>query len=68
MSFAILQVVIDKLEQRMGTNLLADVNKSMKLIRQGPAGYSLDVAEIVERERPPIITFDRYQKSRAEQR
>lgn len=35
MSFAILQVVIGKLEQRMGTSLLADVNKSMKLIRQG---------------------------------
>ena len=67
MSFAILQVVIDKLEQRMGTSLLADVNKSMKLIRQGAAGYSLDVAEIVERERPPMITLERYRKSREQQ-
>ncbi len=68
MSFAILQVVIDKLEQRMGTSLLADVNKSMKLIRQGAAGYSLDVAEIVERERPPMITLERYRKWREQQR
>ncbi len=67
MSFAILQVVIDKLEQRMGTHLLADVNKSMKLIRQGAAGYSLDVAEIVERERPPIVSFESYRQSREQQ-
>ncbi len=65
MSFAILQVVIDKLEQRMGTSLLADVNKSMKLIRQGPAGYSLDVAEIVERERPAMASLESYRQARA---
>lgn len=64
MSFAILQVVIDKLEQRLGANVLADVNKSMKLIRSGPAGYSLDVAEIVERERPPMASLEAYRQAR----
>lgn len=64
MSFAILQVVIDKLEQRLGASVLADVNKSMKLIRTGPAGYSLDVAEIVERERPPIASLEAYRQTR----
>ncbi len=67
MSFAILQVAIDKMEQRLGASVLADVNKSMKLIRSGPAGYSLDVAEIVERERPPMISLERYRRSREQQ-
>ena len=67
MSFAILQVAIDKLEQRLGASVLADVNKSMKLIRTGPAGYSLDVAEIVERERPPMITLEAYKQARLRQ-
>ncbi len=60
MSFAILQVVMTRLERRLGTDLLADVNKTMKLIRSSERGYWLDVEEIVERERPPMLLVDEY--------
>lgn len=61
MSFAILQAVIHKLERRYGRAILEDVNKSMKLIRYEAGGYFLDVEEIVERERPPMLEVPEYQ-------
>jgi nucleotide-binding universal stress UspA family protein/glycosyltransferase involved in cell wall biosynthesis len=61
MSFAILQAVIRKLERRYRRAILEDVNKSMKLIRYAAGGYYLDVEEIVERERPPMIEVPEYQ-------
>ena len=61
MSFAILQAVIRKLERRYGRPILEDVNKSMKLIRHDVGGYALDVEEIVERERPPMLEVPDYQ-------
>lgn len=60
MSFAILQAVIRKLEKRYGQTILEDVNKSMKLIRYEAGVYSLDVEEIVERERPPMLHVPEY--------
>lgn len=60
MSFAILQVVMQKLERRLGMDVLADVNKTMKLIRSNEYGYWLDVEEIVERERPPMLAVPEY--------
>jgi len=60
MSFAILQAVIRKLERRYGRAILEDVNKSMKLIRYKSGGYFLDVEEIAERERPPMIEVPQY--------
>jgi glucosyl-3-phosphoglycerate synthase len=64
MSFAILQVVMQKLEQRLSMDVLADVNKTMKLIRSNEYGYWLDVEEIVERERPPMNTLPEYHHMR----
>ena len=64
MSFAIIQTVIRKLEKRFGSAVLEDVNRSMKLIRHNPAGYFLDVEEIAERERPPMIELPEYLESR----
>jgi glucosyl-3-phosphoglycerate synthase len=61
MSFAILQAVIRKLERRYGRAILEDVNKSMKLIRYEAGGYFLDVEDIVERERPPMLEVPEYQ-------
>jgi glucosyl-3-phosphoglycerate synthase len=52
--------VIRKLERRYGRPILDDVNKSMKLIRYASGGYFLDVEEIVERERPPMIEIPEY--------
>ncbi len=62
MSFAILQTVVRKLEQRYHLAMLEDVNKSMKLIRHKRGTYFLDVEEIAERERPPMIEVADYRK------
>jgi glycosyltransferase involved in cell wall biosynthesis/nucleotide-binding universal stress UspA family protein len=62
MSFAIIQTVIRKLESRFGSAVLEDVNRSMKLIRYNANGYSLDVEEIAERERPPMIELKEYRE------
>jgi glucosyl-3-phosphoglycerate synthase len=60
MSFVILQAVLRKLEKRYGRQMVEDVNKSMKLIRHDANGYSLDVEEIIERERPPMMEVPDY--------
>lgn len=64
MSFAIIQAVIRRIERRYGAAILEDVNKSMKLIRYEAGGYYLEVEEIVERERPPMIEVAEYQEVR----
>ena len=63
MSFAIIQTVIGKLEKRMGHDLLEDINKTMKLIRYDRPRYFLDVEEIAETARPPMIELPEYQRS-----
>ena len=62
MSFAIIQTVMHKLEKRFGRAVLEDVNRSMKLIRHDRRGYFLDVEEIAERPRPPMIEVAEYQE------
>ena len=60
MSFAIIQAVIRKLESRYGRAMLEEVNKTMKLIRHGAGGYFLEVEEIAEGERPPMVEVEAY--------
>ena len=60
MSFAIIQTVIRKLEKRFGRAVLEDVNRSMKMIRHDSKGYFLDVEQIAEYERPPMIEVLEY--------
>jgi glucosyl-3-phosphoglycerate synthase len=60
MSFAIIQVVIQKLERRYGQGILEDVNRSMKLIRYEPGRLFLDVEELAERDRPPMAGLPEY--------
>lgn len=60
MSFAIIQTVMRKLENRIGRVMLEDVNRSMKLIRYNNKGYFLDVERIAELERPPMIEVKEY--------
>lgn len=62
MSFAIIQTIIGRLEKRLGRPLLEDVNKTMKLIRYERPRYFLDVQEISEMERPPMIEIPEYNK------
>jgi glucosyl-3-phosphoglycerate synthase len=64
MSFAILQVFIERLEGRYGVELLNKANRSMKLVIQEPGRFALDVAEIGDRERPPMISLPAYQALR----
>lgn len=61
MSFAIIQTVLHKLESRYERSIIEDVNKTMKLIRYSNGEYFLDVEEIAEKERPPMITLPAYQ-------
>jgi glucosyl-3-phosphoglycerate synthase len=60
MSFAIIQAIIHKLERRYGEDLLEEVNKTMKLIRYVPGHFFLEVEEIAERDRPPMIQISEY--------
>ncbi|HEY3311318.1 MAG TPA: glucosyl-3-phosphoglycerate synthase [Anaerolineales bacterium] len=64
MSFVIIQAFLRKLEKRYGQQMVEDVNKSMKLIRQRVGGYSLEVEEIIEHERPPMLEISAYCESR----
>lgn len=60
MSFAIIQTILRKLEMRFERAFIEDVNKSMKLIQSNRGGYFLEVEEIAELERPPMIDIPEY--------
>jgi glucosyl-3-phosphoglycerate synthase len=62
MSFAIIQAVMRKLEPRYGQSILENVNKTMKLIRYEREQFFLDIEEIAEKERPPMIELPEYQE------
>jgi glucosyl-3-phosphoglycerate synthase len=60
MSFAIIQAVIHKLEKRFNLGLIEEVNKTMKLIRYEPRRLFLEIEEINEKERPPMLEIPEY--------
>ena len=60
MSFAIIQVVIEWLEKKNKVYLLQEMNKSMKLIHHDPNNFYLDVKEIEDTMRPPMIEISEY--------
>ncbi|HZM20941.1 MAG TPA: glucosyl-3-phosphoglycerate synthase [Anaerolineales bacterium] len=60
MSFAIIQAVIRKLEKRYNQSFLDNVNKTMKLIRYERERFFLDVDEIAEGERQPMLDVMEY--------
>ena len=62
MSFVIIQTVLRKLETRYERAMVEDVNKTMKLIRHASDGYFLEVEDVIERERPPMITNPVYRE------
>ncbi len=64
MSFAIIQTVMYRLERRYGWKMLEEVNKTMKLIRHEPGRFFLDVEEIAEWERPPVVELPEYRERR----
>lgn len=66
MSFAIIQVFMQRLEERNRIRLLEDVNRSMKLIQRRRKSYALEVKEIQDQARPPIIDLAEYRAKREE--
>ena len=62
MSFAIIQAVIRKLESRYGQSILENVNRTMKLIRYEQQSFMLEIEEIAERDRPPMIELPEYRE------
>ena len=64
MSFAIIQVFIQRLEEKNMIRILEEVNRSMKLIKHQRQTYALEVKEIQEHERPPMISIPEYRAKR----
>lgn len=62
MAFAIIQVVVRRLEDRHKIRLMEDVNKTMNLIRYELNHLHLETREIREYERPPMITLPEYRE------
>jgi nucleotide-binding universal stress UspA family protein len=62
MSFLIIQTVLSKLERRFSRPILEEINKSMKLIEYVDGAYYLNVQELPELERTPMIELPEYQK------
>lgn len=61
MSFAIIQVIMDRLEARHRLHLVDPVNASLKLIQYAAdGGFHLDVRHIRDHERPPIVSIPEY--------
>jgi glucosyl-3-phosphoglycerate synthase len=62
MSFAIIQAVIRKLEGKYGQNILENINKTMKTIHYDHDRFFLNIEEIAEGERPPMISLPEYKQ------
>jgi hypothetical protein len=62
MSFAILQVFIARLENSYGIQLLERANRSMKLIVHEPERFALEISEIGDLERPPMMSLADYRE------
>ncbi|MDR5683310.1 MAG: glucosyl-3-phosphoglycerate synthase [Armatimonadota bacterium] len=66
MSFQIVQVVMRRLEDRLSVPFLGDATRTMKLIRSAEGQLALEEREVVEWERPPMVTLPEYRARRSE--
>ncbi len=64
MSFVILQAVMKRLEERRRARLFAELGSTMKLPRSGRGHLSLEVQEVADQERPPMIRIPEYLEKR----
>jgi glucosyl-3-phosphoglycerate synthase len=64
MSFVILQAVMKRLEERRRARLFAELGSTMKLPRSGPNELSLEVIELADAERPPMVRIPEYREKR----
>ena len=65
MSFAIIQVVMQRLQEKSRIQMMDEVNRSMKLIKPQEKNYALELKPIQDRERPPMITIPEYRAKHA---
>jgi nucleotide-binding universal stress UspA family protein len=65
MSFVIIQAVMKRLEERRRARLFAEMGSTMKLPRSGVDRLGLEVIELADRERPPMIRIPEYLEKRA---
>ena len=65
MSFTILQAIMKRLEERHRARLFADLGSTMKLPRSSPGRLSLEVIELADAERPPMLRIPEYLARRA---
>jgi len=68
MSFAIMQVILERVQERRGITLLEGANRSMKQIVFADNRLSLDVKAVRDTERPPISKIEAYRQARAGQK
>jgi glucosyl-3-phosphoglycerate synthase len=64
MSFVIIQAVMKRMEERRKTRLFAEHGSTMKLPRSGQGKLSLEVIELADYERPPMISIPEYVEKR----
>ena len=64
MSFVILQAVMKRLEERRKARLFAELGSTMKLPRSGRGRLSLEVIDLADQERPPMIRIPEYLERR----
>ncbi len=64
MAFEITQVILARVGDARGLELVDDLNKSMKLIRYARNEFQLDIADIRALARPPILTVEEYRRKR----
>jgi nucleotide-binding universal stress UspA family protein len=64
MSFVILQAVMKRLEERHRARLFPELGSTMKLPRSGPNQLALEVIDLADQERPPIIRIPEYAERR----
>ena len=65
MSFVILQAVMKRLEERHRARLFAELGSTMKLPRSSPGHLSLEVIDLADQERPPMLRIPEYLERRA---
>ena len=64
MSFVILQAVMKRLGERRRAHLFAELGSSMKLPRSSPTQLSLEVIDLADAERPPMLRIPEYRERR----
>ena len=64
MSFVIMQAMAKRLEERRKASLFAETGSTMKLPRSGHGRLGLEVIELADHERPPMIRIPEYLEKR----